>query len=70
MAKSKKIAMVAPRPEIPTIEYALFLVGNDRSYTILSTKEFSNGAWSAQIHFEGDLKPKTLAWDGKKAVLK
>ena len=64
------IAMVAPRPAGPpnaelTLVQVLQLLGNDRSYTVIS----SHGhIW--KVHFEGDLEPVTIrVVDGKPEII-
>ena len=73
MAKTKKIAMVQPRPasneDLPIFAdlalklkliKTLRLLKNDRSYTVLEYHQ----NW-ASVHFEGDQEPKTITYRDK-----
>jgi len=73
MAKTKKIAMVQPRPasneDLPIFAdlalklkliKTLRLLKNDRSYTVLEYHQ----NW-ASVHFEGDLEPQTITYRDK-----
>ena len=70
---AKKTAMVAPVPRSPSkkpvkprsLEEMLFLLGNDRAYTVISSGD-SKGSPYWVIHFEGDTEPITITLEGEK----
>ena len=70
---AKKQAMVAPVPRSPgkkqiksrSLAEALFLLGNDRAYTVISRGD-SDGSPYWVIHFEGDTQPITITLEGEK----
>ena len=76
MAKSKKVAMVAPKPaqpkdhtdlpgDAPSLATVLQQLGNTRAYTVIRSH---GNSW--RVHFEGDFKPSTVAVvKGKWAII-